>query len=58
MKEEEEFFLVYGCVRVGHSRATTGTGRANFLVFWVVCMAWSGTAMPVQARAVPRLWRS
>jgi len=39
--------------RVGHGRATTGTGRANLLVFGWFGKAWDGTAVPLQARAVP-----
>ena len=40
---------------VGHGRATTGTGRANLLVF-EVGKACDGTAVPLQARAVPSFW--
>ena len=42
--------------RVGHGRATTGTGRANLLVFGWFGKAWDGTAVPLQARAVPSFW--
>jgi len=56
MKEEEEKKLSILLLGVGHGRATTGTGRAKLLVFLGVCKAWGGTAVPLQARAVPSFW--
>jgi len=41
---------------IGHGRATTGTGHAKLLEFWGVGKAWDGTAVPLQARAVPSFW--
>jgi len=38
MKEKEGKKLGIWGVEVGHDRATTGTGRAKVLVFWV--LAW------------------
>jgi len=32
-RRRRNFFLVYGCIGVGHGRATVGTGRANLLDF-------------------------
>ena len=39
IKEEEEKKLVNGGLGVAHGRASTGTGRANFLDF---CLFWVG----------------
>jgi len=60
MKEKDENKLGIWVFGVGHSRATTGTGRAKLLDFGTWCgqvrhgRAAAGTAVPLQARAVPR----
>ena len=55
VKEKEENIGIWR-PGIGHGRATTGTGRAKLLVFWVFGKAWDGTVVPLQARAVPSFW--
>jgi len=44
VKEKEENIGIWR-PGIGHGRATTGTGRAKLLVFWVFGKAWDGTAV-------------
>jgi len=56
MMEEEGKKIRFCRAGVGHGRATIGTGRANLLAFGWFGKAWDGTAVPLQARAVPSFW--
>ena len=58
MREEEEKILAYGYLEVAHGRACVGTGRANFLEKEGWGVVKSGTAVPLQARAMPSFWTS